>query len=275
MTQHDHDGGLARDPPLLTRRRLISTAGVALLAGGAAWILGGTGGQAEANLAATGANGQTCLKLPGETSGPYPGDGTNSKDGQTVNVLTQTGVVRDDLRPSFDGMDGVAQGVPLVLDITLVDVGQACTPLAGHAIYVWHADADGHYSLYDLPQRNWLRGVVVTDANGKARLTTIIPGCYDGRWPHIHFEVFASLDAAVSGRDALLTSQFAFPQVEVAALYQAEPLYAASVNNLTRVSLTGDMVFGDNTAEQIAAQTLTIQGDVTGCAASVTVGVVV
>ena len=35
-------------------------------------------------------------------------------------------------------------------------------------IYLWHADAGGRNSLYDLPQRNWLRGVVVMDSNGRA-----------------------------------------------------------------------------------------------------------
>lgn len=275
MTQHDHDGGLRRDLPLLTRRRLL-VAGLALAgaAGGLTFLRGGPGMAGEANLSATGADGALCLKDPAETNGPYPADGTNSKDGQTVNVLTQNGVVRQDLRPCFNGLEGTAPGVPLELEITLVNVGGACAPLQGHAIYLWHADAEGHYSLYDLPQRNWLRGVVVTDAAGKARVTTIVPGCYDGRWPHIHFEVFASLDAAVSGRDALLTSQFAFPEAEVARVYASDAGYPQSGANLGRVTLAGDNVFGDNTAEQIAAQTLQMQGDPsTGYVARVTVGV--
>jgi len=143
-------------------------------------------------------------------------------------------------------------------------VGAGCAPLAGHAIYVWHADAEGHYSLYDLPQQNYLRAVVVTDGAGRVRLQTIVPGCYDGRWPHIHFEVFANLDAAVSGRAALLTSQFALPETQAAAIYSADPRYPASTANLGRVTLAGDNVFGDNTAEQVAAQTLSLTGDVVG-----------
>ncbi len=180
------------------------------------------------------------------------------------------------MRSSFGDMEGVADGVPLVLDITLVDVGNACAALGGHAIYLWHADATGHYSLYDLPERNWLRGVVVTDATGRARITTIIPGCYDGRWPHIHFEVFANPQAAVSGAAALLTSQFAFPEAEVAAVYTADARYPASKVNLTGVSLTGDMVFGDNTAEHIAAQTLKLSGDAAaGFTGTATIGIAV
>ena len=34
-----------------------------------------------------------------------------------------------------------------------------------------------------------LLGVQVTDANGRVTFTLIVPGCYPGRWPHIHFEV--------------------------------------------------------------------------------------
>jgi protocatechuate 3,4-dioxygenase beta subunit len=274
MSEHDHDGGLARDLPLLTRRNLVAGLGLAGLAGTAAWLLGGSAGQAEANLTGTAADGTVCVKDPAETNGPFPADGTNAKDGQTVNALTQSGVVRDDLRPSFGGLEGVAEGVPLVLTIALVDVGNACQPLTGHAIYLWHADAEGHYSLYDLPDRNYLRGVVVTDAEGRATVTTVVPGCYDGRWPHIHFEVFSGLEAAVSGKAALLTSQFAFPETEVAAVYAADVRYPASKDNLTRISLASDNVFGDNTAEQIAVQTVAMTGDVTaGYAGQVTVGI--
>jgi protocatechuate 3,4-dioxygenase beta subunit len=32
--------------------------------------------------------------------------------------------------------------------------------------------------------------VQITDANGVVSFTSIFPGCYSGRWPHIHFEVF-------------------------------------------------------------------------------------
>ena len=274
MSDHDHDGGLARDLPLLTRRRLVAGFGLAGVAGVAAWLLGGTGGLAEANLSGTGADGATCLKLPDETAGPFPADGTNTRAGQTVNVLTQSGVVRQDIRGSFAGLEGVADGAALTLEITLVGVGTACAPLAGHAIYLWHADADGRYSLYDLPERNWLRGVVVTDAAGRAQVTTIVPGCYDGRWPHIHFEVFSGLEAAASGKAALLTSQFALPGAEMAALYAADSRYPASKDNLTRTTLAGDNVFGDNTAEQIAAQMVSLTGNAqTGYAGGVTVGI--
>ena len=80
----------------------------------------------------------TCSNIPEETGGPYPGDGTNGQ-----NVLTERGVVRRDIRSSFDGYSGTAEGVPLTLQFTVVDTDDGCKPLTGGAVYVWHADRDG------------------------------------------------------------------------------------------------------------------------------------
>ena len=46
------------------------------------------------------------------------------------------------------------------------------------------------------PIRTILRGVQAADSNGQVTFTSIFPGCYSGRWPHIHFEVYPSLSAA-------------------------------------------------------------------------------
>jgi protocatechuate 3,4-dioxygenase beta subunit len=261
MTIHndDHDGGLNHDLPLLTRRSLVAGLG---LAGVGVLLTGcGFGGQGEANKVASAADGTSCIKDPLETSGPFPADGTNSKNGQTVNALTASGVVRSDIRSCFGDLTGTADGVQLELEITLVGVNAACAPLAGHAIYIWHADPDGHYSLYDLPELNYLRGVGVTDDKGAVKFKSVLPGCYDGRWPHIHFEVFKTIESAVSGDKSLLISQFAIPQATASAVYAVDARYATSTANLGNVSIAKDMVFGDNTAEQIAAQTLTMMGD--------------
>ena len=273
---HDHDDeGFAHDLPRLMGRRgvLLSLLGMGM--GGYAIAQGFSPppGGSEAELTATGADGAVCVKDPGETNGPYPADGTNTREGQVINALEQEGVIRDDLRQSFAGLSGAADGIPMVLEIALVDVGNACLPLAGHAIYLWHCDSDGKYSLYDFPEQNFLRGVVLTDGAGKATVTTILPGCYDGRWPHIHFEVFASAEAATSGHAALLTSQMALPEATCRLAY-ADDRYPSSLRNLDRTSLSGDNVFGDNTAAQIAQQTLTMNGDPSsGYRATVTVGI--
>jgi protocatechuate 3,4-dioxygenase beta subunit len=172
-------------------------------------------------------------------------------------------VIREDLRTSFAGLTPTADGLELALELTLVDAA-GCTPLAGHAIYLWHCDTTGLYSLYDTTDRNYLRGVGVSDADGKVRFTTVFPGCYDGRWPHIHFEVFTSAAAAVSGEASVLTAQIAMPEAEAAAVYAADARYANGTANLGRISLATDNVFNDNSAAQIAQQTLALTGDPQG-----------
>jgi protocatechuate 3,4-dioxygenase beta subunit len=263
---HNEKEGLAQDLPRLMGRRgvLLTLAGAGIA--GFAIAQGAPPSDVEANVFGPD---KACLKTPRETNGPYPADGSNTREGQVVDVLKQQGVIRDDIRASFGDLSGTADGIPLKLEIALVDVA-GCTPLVGHAIYLWHATAAGQYSLYDLPDQNFLRGVVLTDAGGVARVTTIVPGCYDGRWPHIHFEVFASAEAATQGM-ALLTSQMALPEAVCRQAY-ADARYPASLQNLDDVTLVRDMVFGDNTAEQVAQQTLAMSETPTGYAAKVTVG---
>src|SRR5262249_25732004 len=81
----------------------------------------------------------SCSKIPEETEGPFPGDGSNGP-----NVLTQDGVVRSDIRSSIGSASGVAKGVPLTIAVTVVDAS-TCAPRADAAVYVWHCDMDGGY----------------------------------------------------------------------------------------------------------------------------------
>ena len=193
--------------------------------------------------------------------------------GNLVNILAEAGVVRQDIRTSLPGLTAMAAGARLDLAIRLVDVGNACAPVARFAVYVWHCDAAGKYSIYDLPGANYLRGVAFTDETGVAPVTTIFPGCYPGRWPHIHFEVFNGWKAATTVKDSLLISQFALPEAACAAIYGSDATYAASRAALAGVSLRSDGIFAGNTPEQVASQTLAITGDpIAGYKATVTVG---
>jgi protocatechuate 3,4-dioxygenase beta subunit len=243
---HDHfDGGFRQDlPRLLGRRRLLT-------------LMGGLG---LVSLSGVPALALECVALPWETAGPYPADGSNVKAGQVVNALTQEGVIRQDLRTSFGTLTPTAGGLQLDLELTLVNA-DGCTPLANHAIYVWHCDATGLYSLYDTTDANYLRGVGVSDAEGKVRFTTNFPGCYDGRWPHIHFEVFESVESAVGGETSVLTAQIAMPEAEASALYAADSRYTDSMSNLGRITIATDNVFSDNSVAEIAQQTLSVTGD--------------
>ncbi len=270
MPASDDDGGFRPDlTRILHRRAALGLAGAAG-AGAAAWAL--LGGRAAAQ-SGTAADGSVCTVPAAETAGPFPGDGTNARDGATVNVLTEAGVNRSDIRASFAGFPGVAEGASFTLEIALVDVNAGCAPVAGHALYLWHCDAVGDYSLYSNPGVNYLRGMQVSDGAGLIRFQTIFPGCYPGRWPHLHFEVFASAGAAVTGRAARLTSQFALPGADSAALYAADPRYAASIRPLSETSLSRDMIFADNSPDQMAAMMLAVSGDPAGgYAARATVG---
>ena len=242
---HDHDQGFAHDLTVMVgRRRLLA-------------LMGGVG---LVSLSGIPASALECIALPWETNGPYPADGTNTKDGQVVNALTEEGVIREDLRTSFGSLTPTADGLQLDMELTLLNA-DGCTPLAGYAIYVWHCDATGLYSLYDTTDANYLRGVGVADAEGKVKFTTIFPGCYDGRWPHIHFEVFESVEAAVSGEASLLTAQIAMPEQESAALYAADSRYSNGTQNLGRITIASDNVFGDNTEAEIAQQLMVLTGD--------------
>jgi protocatechuate 3,4-dioxygenase beta subunit len=154
-----------------------------------------------------------------------------------------------------------------------LDGQSSCKPLAGYAVYIWHCDATGNYSLYNLPNESYLRGVQITDNNGQIKFTTIFPGCYAGRFPHIHFEVYSSSANATNGRFARLISQFAMPATQCAQVY-ATSGYGNSLTNYRNSSIASDNVFGDNTSAQMTVMTLVMAGDVTnGFTANATIGI--
>lgn len=224
----------------------------------------------------SGSTSASCIADPTETNGPYPGDGTNTSSGATSNVLTQSGVIRSDIRSSFINSTTTAAGVQLDLDLQLVNVSSGCAPISGAAVYIWQCDAYGRYSLYSsgVTAESYLRGVQVTDSEGKVHFTTIYPGCYSGRWPHIHFEIFTGgLTSASTGRTASLISQLAMPAAVSTAIYTGDSRYTASIANYNAMSLSADNVFGDNTSAQLAQQTPTLSGSITaGYSGSAVIG---
>ena len=214
-----------------------------------------------------------CIADPTETAGPYPADGTNTASGATSNALAISGIVRSDIRSSFISTTTVATGVQVILTLTLVNVNAACAPLAGYAVYLWHCDRSGNYSLYSVAAESYLRGVQVTDANGQVTFTTIFPACYDGRWPHMHFEVFSSLSNAIGGKYSILTSQLAMPASLCSTIFADTSTYPTSKTNFARVSLTNDNVFSDNTAAQLAQQTPAFVAAASGYTATALIGI--
>jgi protocatechuate 3,4-dioxygenase beta subunit len=223
-----------------------------LEAGAASSISGSTG--TTAGTGSTGSTGASCALIPEETGGPYPGDGTNSNGSGIANALTLSGIVRSDIRTSVSPGSATAQGIPLTIRLQLVNVGASCASIAGAAVYLWHCDRDGNYSMYasGLTKENYLRGVQEADANGIVSFTTIFPGCYAGRMPHVHFEVFPTLAKAASAAGRIRTSQFTFPMTTLNEVY-ANTAYAASSRNLASMSYATDNVFSDGTSLQMSA----------------------
>ena len=103
------------------------------------------------------------------------------------------------------------KGKQLDLELQVVDA-EKCTPVEGAVVELWHCDAEGGYSGYPeeyahdpfstmmyvgngethveaVNEKRYLRGAQKTDADGIAKFTTIVPGWYEPRAPHIHFKV--------------------------------------------------------------------------------------
>jgi protocatechuate 3,4-dioxygenase beta subunit len=197
------------------------------------------------------------VEIPQETAGPYPGDGSNGP-----NVLEASGVVRQDITSSFGTSTTTADGVPLTVTLTLLDNANGCVPLAGAAVYAWHCDKEGRYSLYDsgLENENFLRGVQEADANGQVTFKTIYPGAYNGRWPHIHFEVFESMNNATAAGQVLAVSQVAMTDAACREVY-ASTGYETSARNFPNTTLQSDNVFGEDGG---IYQLATMSGSVSG-----------
>jgi protocatechuate 3,4-dioxygenase beta subunit len=267
----DHDRGLLFDMQRLVGRRqalaVLGGTALAALAGCTASTSGtSSASTASSSAAADGtASAADVDVIPEETAGPYPADGSNGK-----NVLSESGVVRSDIRSSFGSSTTTADGVPLTIRLTLVEA-DGDTPVEGAAVYLWHCDRAGQYSMYDraVADENYLRGVQASGADGTVTFTSVFPACYSGRWPHIHFEVYRSVDEATAAGQLLATSQVALPEATCATVY-ATTGYEQSVRNLARVSLTQDMVFADDGG---VSQLATMSGDVSGgYTAALTVG---
>ncbi|HSW04373.1 intradiol ring-cleavage dioxygenase [Aquabacterium sp.] len=261
---HDFDHGLAADLATLrtqARRRQLLLG----LLGGAAGI-----GTAQAQPRATTGN-AACRVLPSETAGPFPGNGTNRVNGALASALALSGIERSDIRASIAGAAGIAAGVPLTLTLQLLNAGGGCSPLADHAIYLWQCDREGRYSMYSpgAQDQNYLRGVQRTAADGSASFTTIVPGCYPGRVPHLHFEVYRRIGAASAAALRLKTSQIALPLAQCEQVYRQADGYADSLPHLAGLSFASDGVFSDSVAAQLA----TLSGSpAAGYTARLTVG---
>lgn len=193
---------------------------------------------------ATAASLPACIARPELTEGPY-----------FVDQLLERSDVRSD--PS-DG--SVRPGVPLALTFLVSTVkDNACQPLPGVMVDIWHCDAQGAYSdandnnFGDQRGKQFLRGYQVTDANGLARFTTIYPGWYQGRAVHIHFKI-RNYPPANAGFD--FTSQVFFDDALSEQIFASQADYAKSGTFLRN---TQDGIYGQSGGQTLL--TLTPQAD--------------
>ena len=86
------------------------------------------------------------------------------------------------------------------LTLTGLVVDASCTGIAGAKVETWQADSAGSYDNSGTTLRGW----VLTDADGRFTIHTIVPGEYPGRTEHIHVKV-------TPPGGATLTTQVYFP----------------------------------------------------------------
>ena len=181
------------DHPRLTRRRLLQL-GIALpLPAVLAACDGATGGDRAGGGPATTAGAATTAPPRALQPTPACDDGDDPTPAQTEGpYFTPNSPERASLLEA--GMAGdrlTVAGTVLATD---------CRPLRRALLDFWQADADGRYDN----QGYRLRGHQFTDADGRFRLDTVVPGRYPGRTRHIHVKVQAP-DGPV------LTTQLYFP----------------------------------------------------------------
>jgi protocatechuate 3,4-dioxygenase beta subunit len=154
-------------------------------------------------------NGGTCTTTPSETAGPFP-----TKSPSTL-VLTD---IRSD-----------REGVAMTVQITVKNKNNSCATLQDAVVDIWHCDKEGAYSEYggtgmqstNYTSVHFLRGRQTTNSAGVVGFTTIFPGWYSGRAPHIHVHIYDS-----TGK-SLLVTQIAFPKTVTDVVYTTSSLYSS------------------------------------------------
>ncbi|NUO03345.1 MAG: hypothetical protein HUU01_22265 [Saprospiraceae bacterium] len=169
----------------------------------------------------------SCTLIPAETAGPFP-----------LDLTANTFYLRQDVRENRTGTQ---------LNLKMKIIGLAnCEPMPNVRVNIWQCDKDGNYSGYGTQSgQTYLRGYQMADANGEVEFITIVPGWYNGRVCHIHFQVYVSASYAA-------ISQLTFDHSTVNAVYAANALYTKGPDPLTPDT---DNIFSDGYALQLATLT--------------------
>ena len=192
-----------------------------------------TDGASSAAGSTNGSSASDCTVSPSETAGPFP-------------TKVPANFVRKDIRDD-------RTGVPMTMNITIKNKTTSCAALAGAVVDVWHCDKDGYYSEYggagmqsvNLTNVDFLRGRQTTNASGLAAFTTIFPGWYSGRAPHVHVHVYNA-----AGK-SLLVTQIAFPYAIANTLYTTGQAYGYTKGAQDTLN-ERDNVFSDGFTTELA-----------------------
>lgn len=163
-------------------------------------------------------------------------------------VFVEEDLNRSDIR--LDPSNGkMSEGIPLELTFHISTIADnACTPLSGVQVDIWHCDAYGIYSdtnqlgMNSVGQK-FLRGYQMTDENGVVKFTTIYPGWYQGRAVHIHFKI-----RTTDGYD--FTSQLFFDDAFTDAVYTQSPYNSRGQRSMRNGN---DGIFGQSGGELMLA----------------------
>ena len=188
-----------------------------------------------------GSSSTDCSVSPTETEGPFP-------------TKKPASFVRSDIR---DDRTGLA----FTINITIKNTNASCAALAGALVDIWHCDKDGYYSEYggsgmqsvNFQSVDFLRGRQTTDSNGLVTFTSIFPGWYSGRAPHVHVHIYNS-----SGK-SLLVTQIAFPYDISNTVYTTGQSYGYT-KGAQDTKNEKDNVFSDSVATELA----TVSGSLSG-----------
>jgi protocatechuate 3,4-dioxygenase beta subunit len=176
----------------------------------------------------------SCTATVTETAGPFP---TKTPGSLVTNDITSD-----------------RSGTKLTVKITIQNKNNSCAALANAIVDIWHCDAGGSYSEYggsgmqsaNYTAVHFLRGRQTTDANGLVTFTSIYPGWYSGRAPHIHAHIYNSAG------NSLLVTQIAFDQTISNTVY-AQGVYKS--HGLQDTTNASDNVFSDGVSTELASFT--------------------
>jgi protocatechuate 3,4-dioxygenase beta subunit len=197
----------------------------------------------------------TPILTPEETEGPYWVD----------EQLNRSDIIYDPTDDTFQ------PGFPLLLLIHVNQVANGVISALPNAyIDIWQCNASGLYSdeaVENTLGQKYLRGYQVTNASGNVHFTTIYPGWYTGRTPHIHCRVRMYSGTTTTYN---FTTQFFFDQAITDAVYLTAPYNARGAQNTYN---SDDMVYTQTdcmTAAEDGAETmLTLVKDATYAVARV------